>query len=178
MVWILRPRKRAQLSATHPEVAIEYSRAQGPSGAVAAVLASALLGALLLVVSQFTTLYQVHLATSSSPIKTVATGSNHAYSLIPIALLAVVMAYAVLSQGSRPALVALGVLGVVALALSLAIDLPDAQNSGQLLRGGHYVMARSTPSAGLYMETLGAVALVISCGVGLLMVGVRPKSAS
>jgi len=116
MVWILRPRKRAQLSATHPEAAIEYSRAQGPSGAVAAVLASALLGALLLVVSQFTTLYQVHLATSSSPIKTVATGSNHAYSLIPIALLAVVMAYAVLRQGSRPALVALGVLGVVALA--------------------------------------------------------------
>src|SRR5213082_3234055 len=100
MVWILRPRKRAQMSATHPEAAIEYSRAQGPSGAVAAVLASALLGALLLVVSQF---------------KTVATGSNHAYSLIPIALLAVVMAYAVLRQGSRPALVALGVLGAIAL---------------------------------------------------------------
>jgi hypothetical protein len=174
MVWIPHRRKRAQMSATHPGADIEYSRAQGPSGAFAAVLASALLGALLLVVAQFTTLYEVHIASAPGPIKSVGTGSNHAYSLVPIALLAALLAYVAFRQRSRPALVALGLLGVVALVLTLAVDLPDAQKTGEVLRGGHYIQASSTPSAGLYMETLGSVALLIACGVGLLMGG-RPE---
>jgi hypothetical protein len=126
---------------------------------------------LLLVVSQFTTLYTVHVSTSSAAVKTVGTGSNHAYSLILVALLAVVLAVAVFRQGSRPAMVALALLGVIALVIVLAVDLPDAQATGLVLTRGHYIEASSTPSAGLYMETLGAVALLISGGVGLLLIG-------
>ena len=69
---------------------------------------AASLGALLILVAQFTALYHVHSATSSAPIKTVGTGANHAWAPIPLALLAGVLAFAVYRHGSRAALVALG----------------------------------------------------------------------
>lgn len=144
-----------------------------PSGAVGAViLAGSLLGALLLLVAEFTSLYQVHIATSSVPIESVSGGSNHSYAMVPIALLAAALGIAVWRSGSRPALLAVGVLGVVAILIALLGDLSDASATG--LAGSatsHYVNASSTPSAGLYMETLGAVLLIGTCGLGFLMLG-------
>ena len=89
---------RAQMSAT-PAANNEYSRGSGPSnggrsggdfgpsrrgirrragapvgGAGAVILAGSLLGALLLLVAEFTSLYQVHLATSPTPIESVSGG--------------------------------------------------------------------------------------------------------
>jgi len=96
------------MSAT-PGASSEYSRgsgassggpagASGPSGreigrrseaagegARALVLAGSLLGALLLLAAEFTSLYQVHVATSSTPIESVSGGSNYSYAMIPIA---------------------------------------------------------------------------------------------
>jgi uncharacterized membrane protein len=130
------------------------------------------LGALLLVVAEFTTLFTVHVETRSAPIKTVATGSHHSYALLLIGVVVAVLAIAVWRDTSRPALLAIGMLGVVALLIALLGDLPDAHASG--LAGSsttHYVDASSTPSAGLYLETLGAVVLVITCGVGFIAIG-------
>ena len=62
--------------------------AVGDSGVGGVILAGALLAALLLLVAEFTTLFQVHVSTSSTPVKTVTGGSNHSYAMIPIALLA------------------------------------------------------------------------------------------
>lgn len=138
----------------------------------ALILAGALLAALLLVVAEFTSLYQVHVATSSTPLKSVSGGSNDSYAMIPIALLAAALGIAVWRAGSRPALLGIGVLGVVAVLIALLGNLPDAQATG--LAGsaaGHYVNASSTPSAGLYMETLGAVLLIATCGLGFMMLG-------
>jgi hypothetical protein len=174
------------MSTPPPEASTEYSRGMAESRVVsgprgehlrllgtrlpAAVLGGTLLGALLLVVAEFTALYSVHAASSRNPIDTVTGGSHHAYALIPIALLAAVLAYGVYRERSRPALLAIGLLGVLTLLIALLGDLPDAQASG-LVGGGaaHYVIASSTPSAGLYMETLGAVVLVITCGLGFLL---------
>jgi uncharacterized membrane protein len=138
----------------------------------AAILAGSLLGALLLVVAEFTTLFTVHVETTSAPIKTAATGPHHSYALLLIAIVAAVLAVAVWRDSSRPALLAIGLLGVVALLIALLGDLPDANASG--LAGTsttRYVDASSTPSAGLYLETLGAVVLVITCGVGFIALG-------
>ena len=143
-----------------------------PGSLRAAILAGSLLGALLLVVAEFTTLFTVHVATSKAPIKTFATGCHHAYALLLIAIVVVVPAIAVWRDASRPALLAIGLLGLVALLIALLGDLPDAHASG--LAGSsttHYVDASSTPSAGLYLETLGAVVLVITCGVGFIALG-------
>ena len=142
----------------------------GPVGAT--IFAAGLLGALLLLVAEFTTLFDVHAATSSAAVSTVGTGSHHGYALVPIALLAALLAGAVWARGSRPALLAIGVLGVIALLIALLGDLPDAQASGLIgSTSSHYVTASSTPSAGLYMETLGAVVLVITCVCGFLLLG-------
>jgi hypothetical protein len=154
------------------------SREQAPRSLRGAILAGALLGALLLVVAEFTTLFTVHVQTSSTPIKTVTTGSHHSYALLLIAIVVAVLAFAVWRDTSRPALLAIGLLGVVALLIALLGDLPDAHASG--LAGSsttHYVDASSTPSAGLYLETLGAVLLVITCGVGFIALGAPGRRA-
>jgi hypothetical protein len=184
------------MSATPPEASSEYSTgpraskrvlgrfsqgdsgrrgrgaAQVPGSLRAAILAGSLLGAVLLLVAEFTTLFSVHVATSSTPIKTVITGSHHSYALIPIAIVVALLAIGVWRDGSRPALLAIGLLGIVALLIALLGDLPDANATG--LAGSsttHYVNASSTPSAGLYLETLGAAVLLITCGLGFIALG-------
>jgi hypothetical protein len=147
-------------------------------GAGAVILTGALLAALLMIVAEFTTLYQEHVATSSAPIGSVSGGSNHSYAMVPLALLAAAMAFAVVRAGSRPALLAIGLIGIVALLIGLLGDLPDAQATGLSREAGHYVNASTTPSAGLYMETLGAVILIATCGLGFMMIGPPQQSRS
>jgi hypothetical protein len=180
------------MSAPRPRASTEYSKGsavsegvsaqgrsssgEGAGAARAAVLAAALLGALLLVVAEFTTLFEVRTATGSAVVKSVGTGSHHAYALIPIALLAAVLAYAVYAAATRPALLAIGLAGVIALLIALLGDLPDAHASGLVgTAGTHYVAASSSPTAGFYMETLGAVVLVIASVGGLLLLGPPPR---
>jgi hypothetical protein len=168
------------VSATPPKTSTEYSRGIGASrpsardfsGALrAAVLGSALLGALLLLVAEFTTLFTVQTAAGGT-IKSVGTGSHDSYALIPIAVVAVGLAWVAVNTGSRLALVALGGLGLVALLIALVGDLPDAQATGTIgsVAGG-FRSATDKPSAGLYLETFGAIVLVIAAGCGLLLSG-------
>lgn len=176
-----------------PETNTEYSRGSGASGRLllprwqaspgpqsavsdvprrprAAIALGALLGALLVIVAQFTALYHLHSATSAAAVRTVGTGGNHAWAPIPLALAAIVLAYAVYRHGSRVALVGLLALGVATLLIALIGDLPDAHSSGLIgSSASGYVQATSSPSAGLYMETLGAVLLLLAGGIGLLM---------
>lgn len=144
----------------------------GPGIATTLVVLAASLGALLILVAQFTALYHLHSPTSSASIKTVGTGANHAWAPVPLALLAGVLAFAVYRHQNRAALAALALLGVVVLLIALLGDLPDAHSTGLIGSGAaQYVEGTSTPSAGLYMETLGAVLLLLSGGVGLLLLG-------
>ncbi len=142
-----------------------------------AVVGCALLGALLLLVAEFTTLFQVHSANVAGPIKSVSTGGNDSYALIPIALAVVVLAFGFWRSPSRPSLLAIGVLGIVVLLIALLGDLPDAHSSGLIGSStSHYVDASSTPSAGLYLETLGAILLLIACGCGFLLIGLPARA--
>jgi hypothetical protein len=159
-----------------PDSTARFEPAEVSRAAVAGVVACALLGALLVIVSQFTPLYHVHPVTSSTAIKTVGTGANHAYAPILLALLAIWFALAVATIGSRASLVALLVLGLATLGIALLGDLPDVHASGLIgSPASQYVQATATPSVGLYMETLGAVLLLISGGVGLLMPPLPPR---
>jgi hypothetical protein len=176
-----------------PETNTEYSRGSGASGRLllpswqaspgspsaasdaprrprVAIALGALLGALLVIVAQFTALYHLNSATSAAAVRTIGTGGNHAWAPIPLALAAIVLAYAVYRHGSRVALVGLLALGVATLLIALIGDLPDAHSSGLIgSSASGYVQATSSPSAGLYMETLGAILLLVAGGIGLLM---------
>jgi hypothetical protein len=176
------------VSITPPEANSEYSRGVGRSqpvdrdfsGAVrGAVLAAATLGVLLLIVSEFTALFTIKNGITGATIKTVSTGSHDSYALLPIALAAAALALLATARGNRTALVALGALGLVTLLIALLGDLPDAQSSGVIgSAASGYHQANASPSTGLYMETLGAILLIIASGCGLLLTGApRPGTA-
>jgi hypothetical protein len=95
-----------------------------------------------------------------------------------VALLAAALAYGVWLTGNRLALVATGLLGLLALLIALLGDLPDAQASGLIGSAAtHFYTASSSPSTGLYLETLGAIILLISAGGGLLLIEAPPRVA-
>jgi hypothetical protein len=177
---------------TPPEANTEYSRGQRASEGVSEAAATggpgvadpapeapqklatglfvlAVLGALLLLVAEFTTLFVVHASNVTQPLHSESAGSHHSYALALIAAVALVLAFAVWRTGSRPALLGLGVLGVAALLIALVGDLPDATASGLLLTSSHYVEANATPRAGFFIETVGALLLLIACAWGFLL---------
>lgn len=124
----------------------------------------AVAGAGLLVWAEFSPLYQV---TVGQVVKKVGdTGPHHGYALIPIAVAALVMTFGAVRSGSRPALVALGVLGLVALLIAVLVDRPDTSATGFL--GQVYEAAKATPRAGLTRELIGGGLLALAAVLGLL----------
>jgi hypothetical protein len=147
------------------------------------VLAGAALGAALLAAAEFTPLYRVRTIPNAALLESVRAGSNHAYALIPVALLALFLGLAFRRAAGLLPLLGVGAAGALALAVALAIDLPDARRHSQAARVGsgpaaHFVLATASPSVGLYIETLGAIVLIATCGSGLLLVGVPPRPRS
>jgi hypothetical protein len=138
-----------------------------------AILLCGFVGAALLAVSEFVHLYEIHIASQHAPVSTVTGGSHNSYALIPIAVLALVLAFGAARDRSRISLLALAALGVTSLLIALLGDLPDAQASGLLMRDGHLVMANASPAVGMYIESLGSIALILAGGLGLLL-GPRP----
>jgi hypothetical protein len=128
-------------------------------------------GAVLLVLAEFEPLLRVHSgAYHAGVVATLGTGPHHSYALIPVALLAAALAAAARATGNRLALVSIWPLALVALGIALLGDLPDAHATGLIRQpGGNYVNASSSVAAGLYLETLGAVMLLLFSGAGLLL---------
>ena len=170
------------MNATPPEAKPEYSRAprqsQRPAAISLGLLAGGLTGALLLLVAEFTPLYDKDTPASKIPLHAVQTGSHDAYALIPIALLAIALTLGAARSGSRAALLALGALGIVTIVIALVVDLPDAHATGVVgSAAAGFSKAKDVPRIGLYLETLGAALLVITCGAGLLLSGSRDPGA-
>jgi hypothetical protein len=74
-------------------------------------------------------------------------------------------------RGALPAMVALAVLGLVALLIAVIGDVPDLNETGFI--GEVYEDAAAGPQAGFYLETLGGVLLL--AGGGLLAVAGDPQ---
>jgi hypothetical protein len=163
-------------AAPHGSPEASTERASG-TGAVVLV---AIVGALLVLVAQFTALYDVRVVTSSIPVKTVGTGANHGWAALPIALVCLVLAFAVYRYGNRGALLGLATLGIATLVIALAADLPDVHATGLIgSSASQFERATNRPAAGLYLETLGSVLLLVSGGVGFLMLAPpRPPRAA
>jgi hypothetical protein len=164
------------MSATPPEAKPEDSRgpqrSTGPARISLGVLAGGLTGALLLVLAEFTPLYREDAVSRGIPLHTVHTGSHNGYALIPVGVLALVLAAAAARSASRPALLALGALGVAAALVAVLGDLPDATVTGLVGSAATgFTKAKDTPQIGLYLETLGAALLLVTSAAGLLLTG-------
>ncbi len=185
------------MNATRPEADTEYSRGhrgseggstasdshssdrpQASSAVVALVLLGGLIGAALMVVAEFTPLFTIHSSAYGAAVRTERTGAHQSYALIPVALLAAVLTIVAARSRSRAALLGLGVLGLVALGIALLGDLPDAQATGFIGNPQSLTPASSSPSTGLYLETLGAIILLLTAGTGLLLGAAQPRKAA
>ena len=135
-----------------------------------ALLALPLAGAALLVAAEFSTLYDVRVVTTVPEGASYSTGGHHGYAQLVIAAAIVVMAIGAALGGSRPAAVAVLVLGAVALAVALVVDLPVTDDTG--LYGQTYDEAQAEARAGLTLEILGGCCALVG---GALLVVARPR---
>lgn len=130
---------------------------------------AAVAGPLLLIVSDFTTLFEARTVTAVIPGGRVAGGSQHLYAMVIIGLVALPMAYGAIRGGSQPSMIALAVFGVLAIGIALAKDLPAATGPSTIKNARAYESTQSTPKLGLYLETLGAALLLIAGGGSLVL---------
>lgn len=138
-----------------------------------AVLAAGVTGAVLLIVADLSTLIEVKAVTAV--IKRISGGSQHSYAMLILGLFALVVTAGVVRSGSRPAMLALTVVGLIAGGVAVIGDLPDVHKTGQY--GQQFESASASPKAGFYLETLGA-ALLIFGGGGALILSAPGRSAA
>ena len=134
-----------------------------------------LAGALLLLVSSFTTVIQITVGSTARVVDadTAQSGwDRHGPALVVLALLALWLLAAGL-RGSRTAIAGLVVVGIVALAIPTLSDRPHVHDTGSV--GAVYAEASADPGAGYYLETLGGALLLLSGGA-LLVLGRTPVS--
>jgi len=170
------------MDAPAPGASGQYSRGDAgsgprrplPSAVRALLLLLGIAGAALLVVSEFQPLLQVQVGVAEPKVvkDEVIGHEQHAYGLVILGALALAMTYGAAWGLSRPAMVALGAIGLIALLIALVLDLPDARTTG--LIGERYENAAATPGLGFYLETAGAVVLVLTSGL-LLFLTVRNR---
>jgi hypothetical protein len=176
------------MNGTPPEANNEYSRAPRASrrglplrqaadsralevhgdGVGSVIAVGAALAAAVLIVAEFTPLLTVNVVGKAAPVSSVTTGSHHGYALIPIAVLVLGLAFALRRGAGRPVLVALGALAVIALVIALLRDLPDAHKTSLIPPASRPELGHASPAAGFYLETLGAVLLLVVAGMGVL----------
>ncbi len=97
-------------------------------------------------------------------------GDRHQYALLVLAVFAIVAVMVVVLTGSKPAAVAVGVTGAIALFIFLVNDLPHVNQEGtpgslfSNTPGPVYGDLKAYPVSGFWMEMLGALALAVSGG--------------
>jgi hypothetical protein len=180
------------MNESQPEAEAEYSRAGvasegfggrpgGDSGAsgrgsLYAARMLAVAGAIALLAAEPLALIRVQTAARHRVVLTVSAGSHHSYALVPIAVLATLLAWALPRPAAvRPAAVAIVLLGLAALGIALLADLPDIHRTGVVGRAATGLHdAHTIAGAGLYVETLGAI-LLLAAGVIALLPALRPR---
>jgi hypothetical protein len=139
--------------------------------------AVALAGAICLLLATFSNIIEIRVGTTTKvpDHDTHLSGwDRHGPALLIIAIFAVLMVAGAL-RGARPAMVALTVLGVVALLIAVVGDVPDLNKTGFI--GEVYEDAAAGPKAGFYLETLGAVLLLAGGGLMLVLTGAGAATA-
>ena len=144
-----------------PDAVVAAARRAAPFLLLLAALAA-------LVAAEFSTLREIKAVTVVPEGGRTSGGSHHGYALLVIAAAALVMGFGALRGRSRPAALAVAVLGAVALLIVLVIDLPALDDTG--LIGRTYDLAEANPSTGFWLELFGAIALMAS---GLLLLRSR-----
>jgi hypothetical protein len=125
------------------------------------VTALALLGGGLLIVADFLDLLRIE--AGRLPVEQQSGGDQHSYAMLVIGIALIGATLLARSTGQWPPAGGAVVLAVIALAIALAGDLPEATRS-DLVRGAR--LADADPAIGFWAELLGAL-LSLAGGAGL-----------
>ena len=150
---------------------------QGASPLAIGVTAAGFAAAVLLVVTEFSTIASVDVASGSCEViqdtspeladRCELSGfERNGGSFVLLALLAAVMAWGAGIGGSRPAAIALAVIGVAVLAWALLVDLPETNETGAL--GRNFEGATAAAGPGLTIELVAGALALAAGGVRLL----------
>jgi hypothetical protein len=126
-----------------------------------------LAGAVLLVISEFSTVTQVKAITVVLPDSERTGFDQNSGAMLILGLVAVPMLVGAALGPTRPAMVAVAAIGVIALLIALLGDLPDVTKTGTIFRE-RYEDAKAQPRIGFTFEWLGAGLLILSAGLLLL----------
>ncbi len=129
-----------------------------------AAAGTALIAVALLAIAEFTTVLEVTVGSLEVVQRSATAGQNHGYALLVVAIVAAAMTLPAL-RGARPPALALVVLGVVALAIALAVDLPDTRATGSLPESLAYEQAQARAGPALGLELAGGVLLLVAGGL-------------
>jgi hypothetical protein len=115
--------------------------------------------------SELMTTFEFDLGTSGETQRTIAASDRHSYALLVLAIFALVALVVAVVTGSRPAAVAVGVTGGLALLFFLVVDLPDVGQEGTVDEPSRvFFSSEAEPSEGFWLELVGTVALAVSGG--------------
>lgn len=140
-----------------------------PEPVAIVVLALGAAGALLAAISEFVTLRSVTVLTASCDDLAdpslrgacVTRGhEEHSYALLLMGIVALFMLYGAVMGRSRPAGVAVAVLGIAVLVIAFATDLPDIHKTGVL--GERFDSAKATAGPGFWMEIAGGALMFVA----------------
>jgi MFS family permease len=123
-------------------------------------------GAVLLVVSQFMTMFELNDAFGGTQ-QVVEGPDQHWYTMVILGGFAICALAGAIATGSKPLATSVAVAGAVALLLFLLIDLPDAGKAGDIESATEsLVIVEADPAGGFWLELIGALILVV-CGGAL-----------
>jgi hypothetical protein len=136
-----------------------------------ALTALAGIGALLLLISEFSTIAAVDVAHGSCKVindsnpaladRCVLSGfERHGGAFLLLGLIALAMAWGAGIGRSRPAALALLAAAAIVLGFALLSDLPQTRETGAI--GRDFAGATASPGAGFFMELAGAVAIGVA----------------
>ena len=133
-------------------------------------------GAATLAVSEFCPLLHVRtIAAHPRLVHSVRGGSHHEWALLVIAVLAALLSLAAGRSRTRATMIMVAFLGAAALAVMVGVDLPDVHAVGLVATAGSGpAEAQAHAAVGLYLETLGALGLLLA-GALAAVFGGRPS---
>jgi len=147
------------------------------------VLALGLLAAALMVATEFSTIQSVRIGESTCgaaeerlrDVCETGGGEQHNWSLLVLGVLTVLLAFGAAVGRSKPAAVALGLVGVVVLFVALVLDRPtlDDKRGLEVFFGEQGTEPQT--GGGYTLEILAGVLALLACGAALLRERVRPQ---
>ena len=139
------------------------------------VALAAIVGAILLIVSEFLPLFKIYVGTLETVKDSRVGWRNHGFAMLLLGIASIPMLLGAL-RGARPAMWALAAIGLIAIVVALTVDLPNATDEGHY--GELYESAEARPTSGFFVETLGGVLLLASGGMLLLTAPPRRENGA